>query len=122
MIKYFPAPDIEKQIKEISEKLEMRHDIDRIKCIRSVGSQSRYTIARCHALPRIMQVALDKKAHYAIEVISERFDKMNEEKKTKTLIHELMHIPKSFKGGFRHHGDHVTEKNVNKLYEKFVEK
>jgi predicted metallopeptidase len=60
-------------------------------------------------------------AFYAIEVISERFDKMPEEDQIKTLIHELMHIPKNFGGGFRQH-DFVQRKNVDILYRIFKER
>ena len=38
--------------------------------------------------------------------------------KIKTIIHELMHIPKTFGGGFKHH-NFVTEKNVNKFYKAY---
>jgi predicted metallopeptidase len=60
-------------------------------------------------------MALNTKAAYLIEVISEKFDKLSEEEKTKTIIHELMHIPKAFGGGFKHH-DFVTSRNVDKIY------
>ncbi len=118
MIKYSHAPDISGMIKDIAEKLNMKHDFSRIVCVRSNGSASRHVLARCHALPRIMQMALDKKPHYVIEVISENFDKLNGEEQTKTLIHELMHIPKRFGGGFRHH-NHVTRKHVEVMYRKY---
>ena len=54
-------------------------------------------------------------AFYALEFLHERFDKLPEDEKVKTIIHELMHIPKSFGGGFRHH-DHVCDKNIEKNY------
>jgi predicted metallopeptidase len=119
MIKYYPASDIEEKAKEIADKLGMKHDFSRVAFVRSKGSQSRYTLARCHALPRIMQAALNVKAHYVIEVISEHFDKMDEAQKTKTIIHELMHIPKAFGGGFKHHNV-VNKKSVEKLYNEFI--
>ncbi len=120
MIKYFPAPDIQQQIEEIAKKLEMDHDFSRVKAIRSRGSRSRRTLARCHALPRAMQTALGMKAHYVIEIISEQFDSLSNEDRTKTLIHELMHIPKAFGGGFRHH-DHVNHRNIERMYNKLKE-
>lgn len=119
MIKYYPAPDIEQQAKQIASKLGMRHDFTRVVFVRSRGSQSRYTLARCHALPRIMQTALNVKAHYVIEVISEKFDRMTEEEKTKIIIHELMHIPKAFGGGFKHHNV-VNRKSVERMYREFI--
>jgi len=67
-----------------------------------------------------MQLALNRKGFYVIEVISKRFDKLSSEDKLKTLIHELMHIPKSFGGGFRHH-DYVCEENIEIEYQKFLE-
>lgn len=67
-----------------------------------------------------MQLALDHKPHYVIEVVSERFDRLSKDEQTKVLIHELMHIPHSFGGGFRAHRPHVTQKKVERMYEKFL--
>lgn len=117
MIKYFPAPDIESRAKEISSVLGFRHDFSRVAFMRSTGSKSRRTLARCHALSRVLQTALGTKAHYVVEVISENFDNLDEKERTKTIIHELMHIPKSMGGGFRHH-DYVCRRNVEDFYKK----
>ncbi|MBI5602614.1 MAG: metallopeptidase, partial [Deltaproteobacteria bacterium] len=76
--------------------------------------------ARCHALPKVMQLALDMGAHYVIEILNESYDRLSKEEQVKILIHELMHIPETFGGGFRMHRDHVTRKNVEKLYKKFI--
>src|SRR3989344_4757895 len=80
-------------------------------------SSSRRTIARCHALGKLMQKAMGTKAFYAIEFL-EIFEKMPIKEQDKVIIHELMHIPKSFGGGFRHH-DFVCERNVDILYERY---
>jgi len=120
-MKYEFSPEIHEKAKEIIEKLGLVHiQIENIACIKSYGSKSR-AIARCHALGKIMQKALDRKAFYVLEFLSEKFDKLDEENKIKTIIHELMHIPKSFGGGFKHH-NYVTERNVNKLYQEFIKK
>ena len=115
MIKYDQAPDIEQQAKTIAQRLDITHDFSRVVFIRSNGSKSTRTLARCHALPRIMQKALNTRAHYVIEVIGENYDTLSEEEKIRTLIHELLHIPKSFGGGFRHHS-YVNKRTIDKMY------
>ncbi len=118
-MRYEFAPDLQARMEEIVRILGMRHiDVKRVKCLRSFGSSTKRTIARCHALGKMMQNAMGVDAFYAIEFL-ERFEKMSAEEKDKTIIHELMHIPKSFGGGFRHH-DFVCDRNVDLMYHKFV--
>ena len=117
-MRYDYALDIQKKAEEISRMLFPYVKIERLKCFRSYGTSSRGTIARCHALGKLMQKAMDTKAFYVLEFLSERFDKMNSEDKIKIIIHELMHIPKSFGGGFKHH-DFVCDKNVEKYYKEY---
>ena len=121
MIEYHLAEDIDVRVKEILRKLEMTHiDETRLICLRSKGSGSRRVIARCYGLSRIMQLALNTKPHYVIEVLSERFDPLNKEDQTKVLIHEILHIPHSFGGGFRSHRPFVTRAKVQRMYDKFM--
>ena len=118
-MKYENALDLQERMKEIVLALNMNHvDIDRVSCIRSQGSSTKRTIARCHALGKVMQLGMKTNAHYTIEFL-ERFEKLNRKEQDKVIIHELMHIPKSFGGGFRQH-DFVCERNVDIMYEKFI--
>jgi predicted metallopeptidase len=118
-MKYEEAPDLNERMKEIVDTLFMDHvKLDRVSCLRSFGSSSKRTIARCHTIGKLMQKAMGVKAHYAIEFL-ERFDKMSREEQDKTIIHELMHIPKAFGGGFRQH-DFVCDQNVNMMHKRFV--
>jgi len=118
-MKYEPAPDLQARMEEIILALGMQHiDIKRVKCFRSKGSSSARTIARCHTVGKLMQKAMNMPAHYAIEFL-ERFEKMSQVDQDKVIIHELMHIPQTFGGGFRQH-DFVCEENVEKFYEKFA--
>jgi predicted metallopeptidase len=108
-------------MKEILRKLRMTHiDETRLICLRSTGSGSTRVIARCHGLSRIMQLALNKNPHYVIEVLSERFDQLSEEDQTMVLIHEILHIPHSFGGGFRAHKPFVTRAKVQRMYHEFM--
>lgn len=118
MIKYQLALDIQEIVNELIA-LFPHIKLDSLVCIRSFGSSSRGTIARCHALGRAMQLALNRDGFYVIEVISKKFDKLSNEEKIKTIIHELMHIPKSFGGGFRYH-DYVCDKNIDKEYKRYI--
>jgi len=121
MIQYYLAHDIDVRVKEILRRLKMTHiDEARLICVRSKGSGSRRVIARCHGLSRIMQLALDKSPLYVIEVLSEKFDQLSKEDQTKVLIHEIMHIPQSFGGGFRAHKPFVTRAKVQRMYQEFM--
>jgi predicted metallopeptidase len=119
-IKYHQAPDIKKIAEEIVGKLCWKHiSLENVAFIRSTGSSARRTIAHCHALGKAMQIGMGReKGFYLVEVISENFDKLPEDERTKVIIHELMHIPKSFGGGFIHH-DKVHEKSVEKVFENY---
>jgi len=97
------APDISSELKRIVVYLELNHiKSENIVSFRSYGSTSR-AVARIWSLPHIWQIALKKDAHYCIEVISERFDRLNQKDKEKVLIHELLHIPKNFSGALLPH-------------------
>jgi predicted metallopeptidase len=118
-MKYVYAQDIQDRMVEIVRLLKMNHvDLNRVKCFRGIGSKARGVIARCHALGKLMQKAMGVEAFYAIEFLA-RFDKLSKEEQDKVIIHELMHVPKSFGGGFRHH-DYVEERNVDILYEMYL--
>ena len=117
-MKYEEAPDLQKRMMDIVKALEMDHiDVNRVRCLRSYGSSTRRTIARCHALGKMMQNAMKTRAFYAIEFL-EIFEKMSKKEQDKVIIHELLHIPKSFGGGFRHH-DYVCDRNVEVMHERF---
>jgi predicted metallopeptidase len=117
-MKYEEAEDLQKRMEEIVRVLCMEHiDVNRVKCFRSKGSSTKRTIARCHTVGKLMQKAMNAPAHYAIEFL-EKFEKLPFEEQDKVIIHELMHIPKTFGGGFRQH-DFVCEQNVEHMYRKF---
>lgn len=98
-----PASDIQKEVNSLITRLDYKHlQKDYIFCFRSYGSKSR-AIARIWALPRIWQQALKVPPAYCLEIISERFDRLSEDNKRRTLIHELIHIPQNFSGALVAH-------------------
>ena len=105
---------------EIAENLDLFHVVPQfVFCVRSRGSESKCTIARIHGFGRIWQETLNHPACYVIEVISERYDRLTEEDQEKTVIHELLHIPNGFTGGFRPHKGYIDHKIVDELHRTF---
>jgi len=100
------AHDIKKQLVDILNHTDFPHvDHTKIVCFRSFGAKTR-AIARIWNFPNIWQQALNLKPHYIIEVIAEKFDRQSLDEQRKTLIHELLHIPKNFSGALRPHRAH----------------
>lgn len=92
----------------------------KIKCYRSFETSTRAR-ARIWAFPKIWQDALKVEPHYIIEVISEKFDRLNQSEKDRTLIHELLHIPKNFSGALLPHrskGRAINSRVIDYLYAK----
>jgi len=117
LVEYVEAPDVKRLVDEIADSLGFFHVVPQFMfCFRSKGSKSKRIIARIHGLGKIWQEALSLSPAYAIEVISERYDKLSEIEKEKTLIHELLHVPKGFTGGFRPHRGYIDQKTIEKLH------
>jgi len=107
-------------VDEIIVRLDLFYVVPKsVHCYRSKGSKSKRIIARIHGLGKIWQEALELQPAYVIEVLSERYDRLSQEDKEKTLIHELLHIPKGFKGGFRPHKGYVSRKRVESLHNEY---
>ena len=118
-MEWYDAQDIKDMIEDIVPKLPMGYvNTKLLVCFRSKGSNSNAR-ARIWSLPRVWQQALEVEPHYIIEVLSEKFDHLSLEDKKRVIIHELMHIPKSFSGSLVPHrgrGRHIVPREVEKLY------
>lgn len=111
-------PDLKEKLDFLVDALEFSYiKKERVFCFRAVGSKTR-AYARTWAFPKIFQLALGVDPVYVIEIIPHNFDKLSEENKTKVLIHELMHIPRSFSGNLRPHkyGEKTIDREVKRLY------
>lgn len=123
MISYQKAPDVEVVAGEIISILALDYiDRSRLHFYRSIGSKSRRVQARIHGMGRIWYDALTIRPHYIIEVISEEYDRLDQPEKVKVVIHELMHIPSKFSGGFVPHKGKINRKTVDLLYHHYLEK
>mgnify|MGYP001150311416 CR=1 FL=1 len=122
-MEYVEAPDVKRRMEEIVDSLGFSYVASQfVYCYRSKGSKSKRIIARIHGLTKLWQEALGQPPTYIVEVISERYDRLSEKEKEKTIIHELLHVPKGFSGGFRPHRGYIDRKQIENLYKMLLEK
>ena len=116
------AHDVKIKIERILKVLDLPHiKPQNIHCYRTEGSKSR-AYARIWSMPKIFQRALNLEPNYVIEVLAKYYDRLNEDEKSKVLIHELLHIPKNFSGALV---PHVTQsrhlgRSANKLFSEYL--
>lgn len=116
------AIDIQREMEEIVKTLSLEHiKATRIFCYKTTGSKAR-AYARIWAFPKIFQQVLNIEPAYVMEVLSEKFDKLDSNNKKKVIIHELLHIPKNFSGSLLPHkyGYTKIEKEVDVLFKKYM--
>jgi predicted metallopeptidase len=122
VISYQRAPDVELIAQKIISALSLEYiDQTRLRYYRSHGSKARRVQARIHGMGRIWFDALAIQPHYIIEVISEEYDRLQQVEREKVVIHELMHIPSRFSGGFVPHRGKITSRSVEKLHRQFLQ-
>jgi predicted metallopeptidase len=123
VIFYEKAPDVETIATSVIRALSLDYiDSGRLYFYRSRGSKSRRVQARIHGMGRIWFDALGMQPRYIIEVISEEYDRLDVIEKEKVVIHELMHIPSKFSGGFVPHKGRINRRSVEKMHKQYTEK
>jgi len=124
-MKYSLAPEIKEQIAKLVPALKMDYiKVEQIHCIRSFDAKTR-AIARIWGMAKLFSEVAGIKPTYIIEVNAKRFDKQSEHEKLHTLVHELMHIPKTFSGALLSHRGHyhqINDRQIEKLYRDFLKK
>lgn len=115
---YKIAPEIKRTVRLLVKNLNFSHiKVNNIHCIRSFDAKTR-AYARIWGMARLFKEVAGLEPHYIIEVNARYFDKLDEREKIKTLIHELMHIPKTFSGALLpHRGRYhrINDKEVEKI-------
>jgi len=121
-MRYSFSPEWTEKAREIAEWLEFSHILpERISCVESRGTKTKRVIARIHTLGKVLQLGMQQQPFYVIELITEQFGKQSREDQVKTLVHELLHIPHGFGGGFRHHKPYVNRVTVEKAFKRLKE-
>src|SRR5579862_4746538 len=94
------AEDIKNDLVDIVKLLNLTHiDIERIYCYRTKGSKTR-AYARTWSFPKIFQRALSVEAAYVIEVLSQHYDNLDNEKKKKYLFMNFYTFQRIFQALF----------------------
>jgi len=117
-MKYSKAPEIKEQIDLLIKKLGFTYmNPKNIHCIRSFDAKTR-AYARIWGMAKLFKEVAGLEPNYIIEVNAKKFDKLSERDKLKTLVHELMHIPKTFSGALlSHRGKYhrINDREVEKI-------
>ncbi len=122
---YEKADDIKKEVDILIKRLALSHIKSKnIHCIRSYDVKTR-AYARIWGMAKLFKEVAGLEPHYIIEVNARRFDKLDSREQIKTLIHELLHIPRTFSGALLSHrgkyrriDDREVEKILKNLHNK----
>lgn len=102
-MKYEIALDIKETVDRLVRELEFTHIRPlHVHCIRSFDAKTRAT-ARIWGMSKLFKEVAGLEPNYIIEVNAKRFDKLSPRDQIKTLVHELLHIPKTFSGALLSH-------------------
>ena len=121
-MKYCPAPDIKEKIDLLIKKLNFNYvRPEKIHCIRSFDAKTR-AYARIWGMSKLFSQVAGIEPCYIIEVNAKRFDRLDKREQIKTLIHELLHIPKTFSGALLSHrgkNRHINDSRIEKIMKEF---
>ena len=111
------------RLRRIVGALEFSHvDPSRIFCVRGYGSTSE-AWARIWGLPSLWQQVLEIGPAYVVEIIEPEFDRLPEDEQDRILIHELLHIPRTFSGAIRPHRTptfRINRRTVERYYQQYL--
>ncbi len=120
-MKYSPAADVKKQIDQLIKRLNLTYIKPKnIHCIRSFDVKTRAS-ARIWGMAKLFKEVAGIEPHYIIEVNAKRFDKLPQREQIKTLVHELLHIPRTFSGALLSHRGRerrINDQEIEKILQR----
>ncbi len=118
-----PASDVHTRLRRIARALGLTYVVPaRIRCVRVEGSRAN-ALARIWGLPPVFQDALDLEPHYVIELMVPAFDRLPRREQDRVIIHELLHIPRTFSGGIRPERSpslSINNRTVERYYRQYL--
>lgn len=122
-MRWLSAPDIYARMRRIVRALGLGYITPaRIRCVRVSGSRAN-ALARIWGLPPIFQDALRLHAHYVVEFMVPAFDRLSRQEQDRVIIHELLHIPRTFSGGIRPERSpslSISNRTVERYYRQYL--
>jgi len=120
-MQWYPAADVHARLCSIARVLGLTYvDLARVRCVRVEGSRAN-ALARIWGLPPVFQDALALPPHYVIEFMVPAFDRLPREEQDRVIIHELLHIPRTFSGGIRpERSGTVNRRTVERYYRQYL--
>ncbi len=119
-----PAGDLHRRLDRIIRAVGLTHvDPKRVRCVRVYGSRAN-ALARIWGLPPIFQDSLQLNARYVIEFMTPSFDELPPDEQDRVIIHELLHIPRTFSGGIRPERSPsltINNRTVERYYRQYVQ-
>ncbi len=123
-MRWQPAGDIHLRLRRIVDALGLEYvDPRRIRCMRVRGSRAN-ALARIWGLPPVFQDALKLRSHYVIEFMAPTFDRLPRDEQDRVIIHELLHIPRTFSGGIRPERSpslSINQRTVERYYRQYLQ-
>jgi predicted metallopeptidase len=111
------------RLRRIVGALEFSHvDPSRVFCVRGYGSTSE-AWARIWGLPTLWQQVLEIGPAYVVEIIEPEFSRLPDDEQDRILIHELLHIPRTFSGAIRPHRTptfRINRRTVERYYQQYL--
>ena len=111
------------RLRKIIGALRFTHvDSSRIFCVRGYGSTSE-AWARIWGLPTLWQQVLGIRPAYVVEIIEPEFSRLPAAEQDRILIHELLHIPRTFSGAIRPHRSptfRINRRTVEHYYQRYL--
>ena len=117
------CPETHARIRKIIGVLGFTHvDPTRIFCVRGSGSTSE-AWARIWGLPSLWQQVLGTRPAYVVEIIEPEFSHLPPAEQDRVLIHELLHIPRTFSGAIRPHRSptfRINRRTGERYYQRYL--
>jgi len=100
MVEYIEASEIKERALELASRFELKHiNFEKVHFFRYTSDTR--TIAKVGGFSKIMQLVYPHINPFYVIVFNDRnFQRISKREQDETILHELLHIPKTFSGEY----------------------